>query len=192
MSERDWRKVITIGPVVAIVAVVIAIVAMDFTFNGTDEPKPENLAPPVPSVRAYTPLPATYVPPPTDTPTPGPTAISGAVAQVRDQRRKDDLEKTRAALEAYHAKNGDYPSTGNNVQSFCTYKDIDALCKLKDFLDPIPMDPDQSSYSYVSDGKTFTLIAVMDDPANATPTKCDARFAEHLKKSNLYCLTVGQ
>ena len=78
MSQKDWRKVITIGPVVAIVAVVIAIVAMDFTFNGTDEPQPENLAPPVPSVHAYTPLPATYVPPPTDTPTPGPTAISAA------------------------------------------------------------------------------------------------------------------
>ena len=55
MSQRDWRKIITFGPVVAIVAVVIAIVAMDFTFNGTDEPQPENLAPPVPSVLAYTP-----------------------------------------------------------------------------------------------------------------------------------------
>ena len=192
MSQKDWRKVTTIGPVVAIVAVVIAIVAMDFTFNGTDEPQPENLAPPVPSVLAYTPLPATYVPPPTDTPTPGPTAIPGAVAQARDQKRKDDLDQTRIALQAYHAKNGDYPSSGNNVQSFCNYKDIDVLCKLKDFLDPLPVDPAQNVYAYVSDGKTFTLIAEMDDPANATPTKCEPRFAEHLKKNTLYCLTGGQ
>lgn len=194
--RRDWRKVIALGPVVAIVAVVIAIVATDFTFNGADEPKPENLAPPVPSVHAYTPLPATYVPPPTDTPTPGPTAISGAVAQMRDQRRMDDIEKIRAALVQYNAKNGEYPSTGNNAQTACTYKDADALCKLEDFLDPIPADPEgnpgRNGYWYISDGTTFTLVAAMDDPANATPTKCQANLADQLKKSNLYCLTSGQ
>ncbi|MGD0765392.1 MAG: type II secretion system protein GspG [Dehalococcoidia bacterium] len=194
MSKVNWRKVITMSPIAVIAGVIIVIIATDFAFFGSaDEPKPENQAPPVPAVGAVTPLPATYVPLPTETATPPPTAVTGPAAQARDQTRKDDLAKIQAALEQYKAKEGQYPDTSNNPQTACTYQEVDALCKLKDYLDPVPADPQgdpgQNGYWYLSDGKTFTLIAAMDMEADATPTKCDPNYADTLKKSNLYCVT---
>ena len=51
------------------------------------------------------------------------------------------LEQIAAALEKYYDKKKEYPTTGGNLQTVCTYEEIDAGCKLKDFLDPIPADP---------------------------------------------------
>jgi hypothetical protein len=184
------------GPVAVIAGVIIVIIATDFAFFGNaDEPKPENQAPPAPTVGAVTPLPATYVPAATETPTPPPTAVTGIAAQMRDQARKDDIEKIRIALEKYHEKEGAYPDTSSNAQTACNYQDVDALCKLKDYLDPVPTDPQgdpgQNGYWYISDGTTFTLVAGMDMATNATPTTCDPHLTESLKKSNLYCVTGG-
>jgi type II secretory pathway pseudopilin PulG len=196
MSAEDWRRSIGIAAVVAIVVVATAILATDLALGGPDEPQPENMAPPAPSIGAVTPAPVTYVPPPTYTPTPGPTAVPGPVAQMQDQRRRDDLANIAAALEQYHAKEGEYPSTGGNAQTACNYPDVDALCKLKDYIDPLPTDPKgdpgQNGYWYISDGTTFTLVAAMDSSADATPATCESQFAEMLKKENLYCLTSGQ
>ena len=170
---------------------------MDIALGGPSNPQPANSAPPPEVIRAtIAALPVTptvYVPAATDTPTPGPTAVPGVVAQQRDQQRLEDLAKIKAALEQYRNDKGEYPSTGGNIQTACTYKDIDALCELGDLLDPIPTDPMgdpvDNGYWYISDGKTFTIIAGMDSPANALPAKCAEGVAQHTKKSNLYCLT---
>jgi hypothetical protein len=103
--------------------------------------------------------------------------------------------KITVALKQYHDDKGEYPSTGGNIQTLCSYPDIDAGCKLTDFIDPIPSDPTGQSvlngYWYSSDGKTYVVIAGMDSSANATPDKCEKRFFDHTRKTNLYC-AIGQ
>ncbi|MGA2286086.1 MAG: type II secretion system protein GspG [Dehalococcoidia bacterium] len=197
MSREDWRKWLPYAPVAAVVFVILVALALDLALGGPSNPTPQNQAQPPEVVRSTVEAapvsPTPWAPAATDTPTPGPTAIPGAVAQLRDQTRVSDLYKIAVALEQYKSDKGEYPSTGDNVQSGCSYPDLDALCKMKDYLDPIPSDPAGDSilngYWYVSDGKTFTLIAGVDSAADATPAKCEQRFYDHTSKTNLYCLT---
>ena len=197
LSRQDWRRLLPYAPIAAVIAVIIIALGTDLAFGGPSNPKIDNTAPPPDVLRATiaaAPVsPTPYAPPPTATPTAGPTAVPGSVAAARDETRLGDLMKIVVALEQYHEQEGEYPSTGGNIQSLCTYQDIDAGCKLKDVLDPIPSDPlgdsVQNGYWYSSDGKTFTLVAGMDSPSNTTAAKCEKRFADHTKKANLYCVT---
>jgi hypothetical protein len=197
LTQKDWLR-ISIAPIAVIVAVVAAITATDLATGGAHEPKSENQAALGPGVAVATPLPKTPLPPPnTRTPTAAPTTVSGPVVETRDQTRKDDIERMVAALQKYYDKNKEYPSTGGSLQSMCTYVDIDAGCKLKDFIDPIPSDPRcdpaVNGYWYASDGKSYTLIAAMELPANATPPgSCSEAASKHTGKENLYCLSGGQ
>ena len=197
LSRRDWRKILPYAPIAAVVIVIIAALGMDLAFGGPSKPEIENDAPPPEVARATVdaaPTSATpYAAPPTETPTAAPTEATGPIAQMRDQRRIDDLAKIASVLEQYRNKEGEYPSTGGNIQTLCTYKEIDAGCKLEDLLSPIPSDPlgdsVKNGYWYSSDGKTFTLIAAVDLSTNATPDKCEQRFAQHTKRTNLRCVT---
>jgi len=193
LTRKAWLRIAT-PPIITIVAVVAAIIATDLATGGAHEPKSENQAALGPAVAALTPRPRTPLPPPnTRTPTPAPTVVSGPVVEARDQTRKDDLQRMAAALEKYYDKKKEYPATGGNLQTACTYKEIDAYCKLKDFIDPIPADPlgdpGANGYWYASDGKSYTLIAAMELPANAMPKNCPEAAAKHTKKTNLYCLS---
>jgi hypothetical protein len=194
LTRTDWLR-ISIVPIVAIVAVVAAVITTDLATGGAHEPNPENQATPGPAVAALTPRPRTPLPPPnTRTPTPAPTVVSGPVVEARDKTRKDDLERMAAALDKYYDKKKEYPSTGGNIQTVCVYKDDDAYCKVEDFIDPIPADPlgdpGANGYWYASDGKSYTLIAAMELPANEMPPgSCPEAAAKHTKKTNLYCMT---
>jgi len=202
LTREQWIKARMIATIVAVAAVVIAILVTDLATGGADKPKPENQVAlgtgVVATPRPRTPLP-TISPLSTDTPMPtvGPTttAVPGAVAEVLDQTRKDDLEQIAAALEKYYDKKKEYPNSGGNLQTVCTYQEIDAGCKLKDYIDPIPGDPRGESgtngYWYNSDGKSYMLIAEMDLPENATPQDCPESSVKHLKqeKTNLYCVS---
>jgi len=195
LTRKAWLRIAT-APIITIVAVVAAVIATDLATGGAHEPNPENQATPGPAVAALTPRPRTPLPPPnTPTPTAGPTAVSGPVAEARDQTRKDDLQRMAAALEKYYDKKKEYPNTGGNLQTVCTYQEIDAYCKMKDFIDPIPADPrgdpGANGYWYNSDGKSYTLIAEMELPANATPQSCTEDTVKNLKqaKTYLYCLS---
>jgi len=196
-----------IAAIAAIAAVVIAIVITDLSTGGADEPNPEDQVA-VPSGAAATPLPRTPVPrtvlptvPLTTSPTPAATAAStavpGEIAEARDNTRKDDLQQMAAALEKYYDKKKEYPTTGGNLQTACIYQEIDAGCKMKDFIDPIPSDPrgdaGANGYWYNSDGKSYTLIADMELPANATPQDCPDEAVKNLKdaKTNLYCVRAS-
>ena len=197
LSPPAWRKMPPFAPIAAVLVVIVVALAMDLIFGGPSKPEVNNSAPPPDVLRAtiaaapHSPTP--YAPPPTKTPTPGPTAVPGVVAAERDQTRLLALATIAAALEQYRQKEGEYPSTGGNIQTLCTYKDVDAGCKLGEMLNAIPGDPlgdsVQNGYWYSSDGKSFVIIAGMDEPSNATPTKCEQRFAQHTKKANLCCLT---
>jgi len=197
LSRRDWRKLLPYTPIAAVVVVIIAAFGMDLTFGGPSKPQVDNSAPPPEIARATiaaAPVsPTPYVPPPTATATAEPTVVPGSVAATRDETRLGDLMRIVVALEQYHKENGEYPSTGGNIQTLCTYQEVDAGCKLKDILNPIPADPlgeaAKNGYWYSSDGKTYSLIAGMESPANATPEKCEERFAQHTKKANMYCVT---
>jgi type II secretory pathway pseudopilin PulG len=196
VTRDGWRKILSYAPIAAVLVIVVAL-AMDLIFGGPGKPEVDNSAPPPDVLRAtiaaapHSPTP--YAPPPTKTPTPGPTAVPGVVAAERDQTRLIDLATITAALEQYRQKEGEYPSTGGSIQTLCTYKDLDAGCKLEDLLSPIPSDPlgdsVKNGYWYSSDGKSFVIVGGMDSPSNATPTKCEQRFAQHTKKANLCCLT---
>jgi len=202
LTRTDWLRIST-APIITIVAVVAAIIATDLATGGADEPKPENQAALSTRVAAATPFPRTPIPttPPLPTNTPvstvGPTTVPGPVAEARDQTRKDDLQRMAAALEKYYDKKKEYPNSGGNLQTVCTYQEIDACCKIKDFIDPIPGDPrgdpGANGYWYNSDGKSYTLIAEMELPANATPQNCTEDTVKNLKqaKTYLYCLTNG-
>ena len=193
-ARNLWLTARVALAIVPIIAVVTAIVATDLATGGADEPKSENQAGLGPGVAAATPRPKTPLPlPSTITPTAGPTTVPGPIAELRDKTRKDALATVQAALEQYYDKKKEYPSTSGNAQTMCNYPDIDALCKIKDFLDPIPADPlgDQATngYWYVSDGKTYTLIAGMELPENVTPQGCPKVPVS--TKTSLYCLSGG-
>jgi hypothetical protein len=193
LTRTDWLR-ISIAPIVAVVAVVAAVITTDLATGGAHEPKPENQAALGPGAAAATSRPKTPLPPAsTRTPTAAPTTVSGPIVEARDKTRKDDLERMAAALEKYYDKKKEYPSTSGNLQSVCVYKNVDAYCKVEDFIDPIPTDPlgdpAGNGYWYASDGKSYTLIAAMDLPADAMAQNCPEAAPKHTKKANLYCLT---
>ncbi len=196
MSREDWRKWLPYAPVASVILVIVIAVALDLALGGPTSAKPQNEAPPPDALRATdaaAPVsPTPWSPSATETATPGPTSVPDVVARARDQTRISDLYKIAVALQQYKSDKGKYPTTEGNLQSACAYVDLDALCKIKDYLDPIPSDPDgdpvTNGYWYVSDGDTFTLVAGVDSSVDASPSNCDQGFYDHTKKQNLYCL----
>ncbi len=178
VSREERRKWLPYAAVAAVVLVILIALAFHLALGGPTNATSQNQAQPPEVV---------------ETPTPGPTSVPDVVARARDQMRASDLYKIGVALDQYRNDKGEFPSTDGDIQSGCAYPDLDALCKIKDYLDPIPSDPTgdtvDNGYWYVSDGKTFTLIAGVDSPADGTPAMCEQRFHDHTKKTDLYCLT---
>jgi hypothetical protein len=82
--------------------------------------------------------------------------------EQRNEQRLKDLAIVAEALEAYARKNGGaFLSTNNNLQTLCTYEDLDAGCRLREELDSIPADPAgrNAGYFYQSDGRSFIVAA---------------------------------
>jgi hypothetical protein len=118
----------------------------------TDTPQPEG--------PTNTPGP-TLSPEPAVSPTPSVPAPGG---DERDATRQQDLLAVQQALEEYQDEEGSYPDTDNNVQSLCVFDDTDQGCQLRDFIDPIPVDPlgepiPDNGYWYASDGARYTVFA---------------------------------
>lgn len=84
-------------------------------------------------------------------------------AQTRDLQRKNDLVNIKSALKQYYQINQSYPLS-QKVQNLSESDNIIAT-QLKDFISPLPKDPSSPTYyyGYISDGKTFTLTAVLED-----------------------------
>lgn len=126
------------------------------------------------------------LPSPTPTPEPAATPVDVVGAALRDAQRVRDLDAIRGALQQSHSNEQRYPLT-EGVQSACVYE-FDALCAVRDVLDPVPRDPhSDATYWYYSDGASFILLAHMENAP--PPSLCPTPVPEHLKGiPNLYCV----
>lgn len=107
---------------------------------------------------------ATLGPTPTINPTEAAaTAIASVGAEGRDAVRNDDLSRIAGALAQYFDDNGEYPSTGGNVQTLCVFEDDDVGCALGEYLGDVPVDPLEPAategYWYASDGSAYNVFA---------------------------------
>ena len=126
-----------------------------------------------------------------------PPGAQGSAAD-RDQQRRTDVLVLYQAANALKAQDGSFPSTNGNVQTVCTYKDVDAACKLADVLPgDIPHDPfgANAGYWYSSDGDSVAIYASLegDIPDDQKCNTSDAELAEarerHLRPRPLILAT---
>jgi hypothetical protein len=193
---RDRRLSIA-APVALMALVLIAFFRLDCTTSGGAEPPPLLGA-------VGSPVRPTYIPPTATpegfapTPRPRPTAqgLTGT-EEERDNERREHVLIVLNALEQLHQRDGEFPSTGGNLQSLCVFSEVDAGCKLKDVLgqEP-PNDPrgrsSTSGYWYLSDGSTATLYVAFEGPIAAEDVCPDPHpgFAE-LDLPYLICPKLG-
>lgn len=184
-----------IAPVALIGVVLLFVLAFDLAHTG--EAKPPALA-----GALGTPVRGTLVPP-TATPIGArPTVVArptvpGSVAgtpATRDQDRRNLLLIAIDGLNKLKARDGQYPSTGGNIQTLCAYKDLDKGCALKDVIpagvpvDPLG-DPVRNGFWYQSDGTYVKLYASMEQDL-PDDQRCPTDNVDLKKKPNLYCVTV--
>jgi len=188
-SRSHWRMVALLAPVIILGVVILLILVVDLTTDSGSATEPLAFGTPIPTgTRGPSPTPG-----PTLTPTPIPTpAPAPPGAEERDATRKADLEDLRDALEEYRDEHDSYPETGGSIQTLCVYEEIDAGCKLEEFLDPLPIDPlgdrHEDGYWYASDGESFVVISQYE----AAPPPAEARCEETPDREDIryfYCLT---
>lgn len=83
----------------------------------------------------------------------------GAKARARDAQRKADLRQLQSAFELYRSDQGSYPTTGQLPA--CGNNSLSANGTV--YLQKIPCDPQSGSYSYTSNGTTYTLRACLEN-----------------------------
>lgn len=65
---------------------------------------------------------------------------------------KNDLRNTQAALESYYIDKSEYPLTEQGL-----------VLLVPTYLTVVPQDPHGTDYEYVSNGKTYSLIARLEN-----------------------------
>ncbi len=135
-----------------------------------------------------------FEPTPTPEPTVEPTPEPGAL--IRDARRRLDILSIKVALEEYYRDHEAFPYTTPGVQTLCVYEDADAGCKLRPYLDPLPVDvlgdPLNNGYWYESDGMTYMLYASMETKEGVDESSCPDPRPEALAKVKvLMCVPGG-
>ena len=96
--------------------------------------------------------------------------LQSARQSSRDAKRKSDLELIRSGLEIYKADCDSYPvtlSSGNPLKG----SNATASClSTNTYISLVPTDPNSStnSYSYKSDGVTYTLCAALEQAPSPT------------------------
>jgi len=94
------------------------------------------------------------------------TATSSASISSNDQVRKSDLVVIQGKLLDFYAGEGSFPVSAAIV-NLSSANNVVATSLVPNFISKLPADPDPSKYyGYKSDGKTFTLTAVLDDLAD--------------------------
>jgi hypothetical protein len=120
-----------------------------------------------------------------------PPSTSGDVGddvRSRDRRRFEDLQAIAQVLEG---RREGYPSTSNQIQTMCVFTNLDKLCVIRNQVEAARMvdprgTPTTYGYWYMSDGKTFTLLASMEGD-NSGSQACPEQ-ASAIKQPNVYCL----
>ncbi len=114
----------------------------------------------------------------------GPSAADVAL----DARRRDDLASVAAALDAYRAKNGGYPSTNDEFGTLCA-RAFDAGCLLTTVVKQLPASDGTNPYWYRSSGKTYTLFTRLQTAVE--PNNCPVQAPPALASTPIYCLSGG-
>lgn len=92
----------------------------------------------------------------------GAVSYSTFSKQSRDAKRKADLEQIRAAVEMYRSNNGSYPLTASFNIANCNNPSLSDANTT--YLSKTPIDPKCTdlSYTYSSDGTTYTVAAHLE------------------------------
>jgi hypothetical protein len=179
-----------IAPVGLIVLALFAVLWLDVTKGGEATPA-------TPLGEIGTPVRGAYVAPTATpigfapTPQPRPT-IAGTVSgspSDRDSKRRIDLLLLLDAANRIKQRDGSYPSTNGNVQSLCTYKDIDLGCKIQALAaggDAVA-DPAKIGYWYSSDGQSAKFYASLEGDI-PKDQQCQTNDAELKKHDNVICV----
>lgn len=86
----------------------------------------------------------------------------GVRQRGRDGQRKSDLRQIQTALELYRSDNGVYPLTA--AFPACGSSLMGTGATPPTYMKKIPCDPTSAgSYSYTSDGNTYTLYACLEN-----------------------------
>jgi len=178
-------------PVLALGFVILVIIFVELC-GKTD------LKPITPSGTPFVPGPTvTPGPSPTEGPSPSPlpaeptaTPENAAAGADRDEIRQTDLNTIQDAMEQYREENGEYPSTGDGIQTVCTFEDNDEGCALKEVLPQIPSDPlgspGENGYWLQSTDTTYILYAQRE--SGLFPV-CDKPKPDHLRDFQaVFCL----
>ncbi|HKC14733.1 MAG TPA: type II secretion system protein GspG [Patescibacteria group bacterium] len=102
----------------------------------------------------------------------------GVRQRSKDAHRKSDLRQVQSALELYRSDQGSYPNAipncGNPLSSL-----MSPDCSSATYLQKVPIDPNGSSYTYTSNGTTYSIVSCLEngndsekDSTNANPP-CD-------------------
>ena len=118
------------------------------------------------------------------------TAEGQGDAAARDARRLSDLQAIATALQSYNEKKKAYPETGGRLQTGCVYESIDKLCELRPDVGLERLRDARGAntfgYWYISDGRTYTIIASLEAPSEAGDPCPPA--AAPLRAANVFCL----
>lgn len=91
------------------------------------------------------------------------TATTTSAVNTNDATRKSDLAALKAALTKYYQATGSYPIAATVQKTSDVTTVLSAL--VPTYIAKLPMDPLNPTYyyGYTSDGKTYTLTAVLED-----------------------------
>ena len=115
-------------------------------------------------------------------------------AAGRDGQRRDDLLEIRSALEEHESEVGAFPATGGQIQAGCIHDGIDALCVIEPLLGDKLLDPrgdGQHGYWYWSDGSSFTLYAVFEQPLRIEEQCLAPSEPAFAGRDDIYCIRGG-
>ena len=128
-------------------------------------------------------VPATSTPAstPSATPTPGQAATATSEA-LRDSQRKSDLASIAKALESYYAVNKKYP-TSTKTEKITQTGGVLGSALVPRYITSLPIDPLDPTYyyGYESDGKSYTLSAILEDKNDKDGKTVGSKYLYFLK-----------
>lgn len=195
MRAFDNRRWAIVAPIALLAGVLLAVVWLDVATGGDAEPPPL-------IGKLGTPVRGTFVAPtatpvgfkPTRVPRPTVAGTATGTREERDGRRRGDMLILIYGFQQIREEEGEFPSTGGNIQSLCVYKEIDQGCKLKDVIgaeppsDPLG-DPNENGYWYQSDGKTAKIYVSFEGEI-ADDQRCDTDYIEFEDDPNMICPAI--
>ncbi len=112
----------------------------------------------------------------------------------RDEQRRQDLNRLRDGLNLCARTTGAYPDSDGQLEVLWTESTIADVCLVELFLPALPRDPlgvpERDGYWYLSDGSSFTLVALQELTSSAA-TNCPMRVRPPSDPQGRYCLVAG-